>query len=216
MADLLDDLGEIFRCDGELQGIPAHTPLMAEMLLDQLDELHEDVLSARTFGLHKLLRLPDGVSGIVDECLEKALHGFSAEVVAGITDLGLDKREEVDDVLLLLLVEMINGVHTREDIHRREVVHAGEDLVEVLAGDDDDHFFMVGTELVVVQNGSVADDDDVAGPDFVVDGVDTIFSFSLCAKGEQDEVHAAGFKGQWHVAHVLHEHQVVVDVAAPL
>ena len=62
--------------------------------------------------LHELLRLPDGVARIVDERLEQALYCLTAEVVAGISNLRLDKREEVDDVLLLLLVEMINGVHT--------------------------------------------------------------------------------------------------------
>ena len=91
VADLLDDLGEILRGDAQLQG---------------------DVLSACPTRLHELLRLPDGVARIVDERLEQALYCLTAEVVAGISNLRLDKREEVDDVLLLLLVEMINGVHT--------------------------------------------------------------------------------------------------------
>ena len=71
-----------------------------------------DVLGACPTRLHELLRLPDGVAGVVDERLEQALHGLAAEVVACVSNLGLDKREEVDDVLLLLLVEVINRVHT--------------------------------------------------------------------------------------------------------
>ena len=112
MADLLDDLGEIFRCDAQLQGVPSHASLLSEVLFDELDELHEDVLSACPTGLHELLRLPDGVACVVDESLEEALHRLSAEVVIRVADFCLDKREEVDDVLLLLWVEMINRMHT--------------------------------------------------------------------------------------------------------
>jgi len=112
VADLLDDLGEILRGDAQLQGVPPHAALLAEVLFHELDELHEDVLGACPTRLHELLRLPDGVACVVDESLEEALHRLSAEVVIGVANLRLDKREEVDDVLLLLLVEMINRMHT--------------------------------------------------------------------------------------------------------
>ena len=108
VGDLLDAFRGVFQQVAELKRHVGVDPLVGCLVADLLDDLGEILRGdAQLQG-----GLPDGVAGVVDERLEQALHGLAAEVVACVSNLGLDKREEVDDVLLLLLVEVINRVHT--------------------------------------------------------------------------------------------------------
>ena len=211
LADLLDNLREVLRGDAELLGIPADTPFVPVVLLQQTDELRKDGIG--TFlGLGPLLLYaPDDVAHVVEHSQQQGLHQVRPIVVIAVGHLFADGLVVVAIDLYLAGRQLYHRVVGREDQQRRDVLDVLYKVVVERRRYHDAQTLKVWRRHVVVDDMPFRDEQQVAGFHHLLARINAVLGASLLAQGHEDEVQPGRLAGYRGVGYAVGQHQLAVQ-----
>jgi len=210
---LLDSLGEVFGRDAQLLGIPADTPLVAEILLHQSDEVVEDGVSPRTLGgvgLFLIYLIPN----VIHHRLEQRDGQFTPETVLAIIHFLAYGVEIADESLRFFGFQIKYRTIVSEEEHLRHLINLLDDFGEKVDGCHHGDALAVGTEHVIADHLSVVDDDDIVFTHHMLLGVHGVLCTSLKAHRHEETVHLTRFCRDGYILEPTEKDEVVVDERA--